>query len=97
MKPLILFFSLFTFNAFAQPVNINTADAKTISSSLKGIGLKKAKEIIKYRKENGPFKTHKELTNVKGIGDKTVEKNTDDILFSKTKLKAKKANKEEQS
>ena len=52
MKKLIwLFLSLFAFNVFAAPVNVNTADAKTISDALSGIGLKKAEAIVKYRTE----------------------------------------------
>ena len=67
------------------PWIINSADAKTISSSLKGIGLKKAEAIIQYREANGTFKTLNDLTKVKGIGDKTAEKNKEDILFDSPK------------
>ena len=84
MKKLILLLSLFAFNAFASPVNVNTADAKTIADSLSGIGLKKAEAIVKYRTEKGLFKTVEELTNVKGIGEKTLAKNKKDILLSDT-------------
>jgi competence protein ComEA len=56
-------------------ININTADAKEISKSLKGIGLKKAAAIIEYRKTYGPFQNIEELTSVSGIGDSTVKKN----------------------
>jgi competence protein ComEA len=82
MKKLILLLSLCAVNAFAAPVNVNTADAKTISEALSGIGLKKAEAIVKYRTEKGLFKTAEDLTNVKGIGEKTVEKNKTDILLS---------------
>jgi competence protein ComEA len=68
-------------NAFATPVDINTADAKTIADSLSGIGLKKAEAIVAYRSKNGAFKTIGDLTQVSGIGDKTVEKNKADILI----------------
>ena len=81
-KLILLFLSLFAFNAIAAPVNVNTADAKTISEALKGIGLKKAEAIVKYRTEKGLFKTPEDLTHVKGIGKKTVEKNKNDILLS---------------
>ncbi len=82
MKKLILLLSLCAPNAFATPVNVNTADAKTISEALSGIGLKKAEAIVKYRAEKGLFKTAEDLTNVAGIGEKTVEKNKNDILLS---------------
>ena len=81
MKKIAILLSLCAFNAFATPVNINTADAKTISASLSGIGINKAEAIVKYRTEKGVFKTPEELANVKGIGAKTVEKNKKDILL----------------
>jgi competence protein ComEA len=65
--------------AFAGPVNINTADAQTLSTELKGIGLSKAKAIVEYREKYGPFKSPDDLTLVKGIGDRTVELNRDNI------------------
>ena len=89
MKHLIILFALFSFNAMAEPVNINTADAQTISQSLKGIGLKKSEAIVTYRTKNGAFKTIDELMNVKGIGEKTVEKNAGNILLSKAKVSKK--------
>jgi competence protein ComEA len=82
MKKIILLLSLFAVNAIAAPVNINTADAKTISEALSGIGQKKAEAIVKYREEKGLFKTAEDLTNIAGIGEKTVEKNKNDILLS---------------
>jgi competence protein ComEA len=80
MKKLLFLMLVFSFNVSAAPVNINTADAKTISESLTNIGLKKAEAIVKYRTEKGLFKTPEELTNVAGIGEKTVEKNKKDII-----------------
>ncbi len=74
--------ALLSFNVFAKPVNINTADAKTIAASLSGIGEKKANEIVKYRTTVQKFSTLKDLEKVPGIGKKTVEKNASDILFS---------------
>lgn len=81
MNKLFLLLSLCAFNAIASPVNVNSADAKTISESLSGIGLKKAEAIVKYRTEKGAFNKVEDLTNVAGIGDKTVEKNKKDILL----------------
>ncbi len=63
-------------------VNVNTADAKAIAEELKGIGLKKAEAIIEYRQSNGDFKTIESLTNVKGIGLKTIEKNRENIQIT---------------
>ncbi len=67
---------------FAEPVNINQADADTLSKALNGIGPKKAEAIIQYRKEHGDFKSLKELEDVKGIGAKTVQLNEKDILLT---------------
>ncbi len=78
----VLFAAFCSFNVMASPVNINTADAKTIGEALSGIGLKKAQAIVKYREEKGPFKTVEELVNVDGIGEKTVAKIKNDILLS---------------
>ena len=64
----------------AEPVNINSATVYELAENLKGIGPKKAQAIVKYREKNGPFFSAEELTNVKGIGPKTIEKNRQDIL-----------------
>ena len=56
-------------------VNINTADATTLSSTLMGIGESKAVAIVEYRKLHGPFASVDDLLQVKGIGSNTLEKN----------------------
>lgn len=63
-------------------VNINTADEKMLAQMLEGIGKKKAKAIVDYRKQNGPFKTPADVMKVKGIGKKTFAKNKDKIRVS---------------
>jgi competence protein ComEA len=65
--------------ALAGPVNINKADAETISSELKGIGPSKARAIVEYREKYGPFKSLEDLTLVSGIGARTLELNEGDI------------------
>jgi competence protein ComEA len=81
-KLLILAAVLFSIATSAAPVNVNTADAKTIADSLSGIGLKKAQAIVDYRAKNGDFKTVDDLSQVSGIGVKTIEKNKSDILLT---------------
>ena len=71
--------SLVLFSQSLFAVNINTADAKSLAEELNGIGAKKAQAIVDYRTEHGDFKTIESLTEVKGIGLKTVEKNRDSI------------------
>lgn len=56
-------------------VKINSADAETLTRELKGIGPTKAKAIIDYRDNHGPFQSVDELLEVKGIGAATLEKN----------------------
>lgn len=68
--------------AFAGQVNINTADAETIAAELNGVGLSKAKAIVEYRTKHGPFRSVDDLSLVKGIGERTVDKNRSDIQVS---------------
>ena len=66
----------------AGPVNVNTADAETISAELQGVGISKAIAIVEFRKANGPFKSPDDLIQVKGIGARTVEINRKNILLA---------------
>jgi len=63
----------------AGPVNINSADAITLSRELKGIGMKRAEAIVDYRRKFGPFKSADELALVKGIGPAAIQKNREFI------------------
>jgi competence protein ComEA len=78
-----LFIVLFSFSSllFAAQVNINTADADTLSSELSGVGLSKAEAIVAYREQHGPYKQLEDLTKVKGIGTATIEKNKTKITL----------------
>ena len=68
-------------DVFAAPVNINTATAEEIAESLNGIGVKKAQAIVEYREQYGPFQSREAISEVKGIGHKTIERNKKDILL----------------
>lgn len=70
--------------AFAEIVNINTADLKTLQTHLKGIGEKKAQAIIDYRTAKGGFKTIEEIQEVKGIGAKLFERNKADLSLTES-------------
>ena len=69
MKKLLLVFAIwFALSGVAMAVvNINTATKEELTS-LKGVGDKRAQEIIDYRKKNGNFKSIDELEKVPGIG-----------------------------
>ncbi len=60
--------------ASMQKININQADAKTLTT-LKGVGKDRAAKIIEYRETNGPFEKVEDLMKVKGIGKKIFEQN----------------------
>ena len=64
-----------TISSEINKIDINTANAELLSSTLKGIGLKKATAIVEYREAYGPFHHADELTSVSGIGSSTVQKN----------------------
>lgn len=73
--------------AFANtPININTADEQMLIT-LSGVGPAKAKAIVAYRDEYGAFKSVEELANVKGIGEKTVERNRENMIVEEQKTK----------
>ncbi len=82
LKLLLASSLILAITAFSQ-VNINTASVKELMA-LKGIGEKKAQDIVKYRKANGKFKSVADLTQVKGIGETTVKKLGSDIKISGT-------------
>ena len=54
-------------------VNVNAATAEELSL-LPGVGPAKAQAIIRWRTEHGAFKRVEDLSQVKGIGDKQLEK-----------------------
>jgi competence protein ComEA len=84
MKKFMLAVALVASSAFAWagPVNINKADAKTLAKELEGVGPEKAEAIVKYRTEKGPFTSAADLKKVNGIGDATFEKNKGNIKLA---------------
>jgi len=59
----------------AATINLNTADAETLTRELAGIGKAKAQAIIAHRDAYGPFSSVDDLLEVKGIGAAILEKN----------------------
>lgn len=72
-------------NAIAGPVNVNSADAKTLARELQGVGMAKAEAIISYREKNGPFKSADDLAKVKGLGKKLIDQNKSNLKFEAEK------------
>lgn len=63
----------------AGKLNINSADELALQDHMIGIGAAKARAIVQYREENGPFSSVDDLLEVKGIGIKTLEKSRDQL------------------
>jgi competence protein ComEA len=76
-----LFLLVTSLAVFAAPVDINSADADTLATELTGIGAAKAAAIVAYREANGPFKRLEDLMKIKGVGEKTLEKNRANIVI----------------
>lgn len=64
-----------------EGININLADADLIAESLQGIGTVRAEAIIRYREENGEFRSLEELGEVRGVGEQTLMRNSERIVF----------------
>ena len=56
-----------------KKVNLNKASVEELKQ-VKGLGAKRAQDIIEHRESNGKFKSVDELKKVSGIGAKTIEK-----------------------
>lgn len=56
-------------------IDINQASIEQMAEGLNGIGLVKAREIVRYREQNGPFQSVDQLSAVKGIGEVLIDRN----------------------
>jgi competence ComEA-like helix-hairpin-helix protein len=54
-------------------LDLNTAGLEHLMA-LPGIGPKKAEAIVEWRESKGPFREVGELLNIRGIGEKTLER-----------------------
>ena len=75
---------LLSLQVAAGPVDINTADAAALAGAINGVGEKKAATIVAYREVHGPFIRVEDLSNVKGIGPGTIEKNRQNLVVGST-------------
>lgn len=64
---------------FAAEINLNTADAATLADGIDGVGPTIAERIVEWREANGPFESVDQLVEVKGIGEKTLADNRENL------------------
>lgn len=65
---------------FGKPLDINKSSAKQITAGL-SFSPAHADLIVKYRTENGPFKTYEDLEKVPGISRKILDEQKKNILY----------------
>jgi len=83
---LLVLSSALTLPALAQTavvptVNVNVASAAELAETLQGVGEAKAEAIVSHREEKGAFESVESLSDVRGIGPATVEKNRERITL----------------
>lgn len=61
-------------------VDVNAADVETLSM-LDQIGPERARRIVEWRAQNGPFRTYPDLMRVTGIGPRTMEDLVGQVWF----------------
>ena len=83
IKALLLSAVLGLSAAVLAAVDINLANQEELQQ-LKGIGAKKAADIIAYREANGRFESVDDLTKVKGIGKATLKKLRSEITVGES-------------
>ncbi len=87
MKLKSLFFavllSVISFSASAEIVNLNKANASALQHYLKGVGEKRAQNIVEYRQQHKKFKSVEEIQEVKGIGEKLYKKIKSSLSLTK--------------
>jgi len=67
-------------NSIPNKININTANKNELTK-IKGIGPSKADKIIAFREKVGKFEKKEDLLQIKGIGEKTLEKMSNQITL----------------
>lgn len=90
MKKIFAIVLLFGGFLFAS-LNLQTANKEELME-IKGIGEKKAEQIIEYRKKN-KINSPEDLKNIKGIGDNIVNNVKNNITVSNEKKEIKKEEK----
>ena len=65
---------------FGKPLNINQATAKEIQNGL-SFSAPHSELIVRYRTENGAFKSYEDLLKVQGLNPKRLEEQKKNIVF----------------
>jgi competence protein ComEA len=65
-------------------IDLNKADVSTLTGSFKGIGKKRAEAIIAYRDSHNGIKSIEEFADVKGLGQRFVDKNHEQLVETYT-------------
>lgn len=73
----VMLAALFLTGNVWSEVDVNTATAEELIKELHNVGASKAAAIIKYREDNGDFKSVDDLEKVRGIGRAIIEINRD--------------------
>jgi competence ComEA-like helix-hairpin-helix protein len=71
-KLIIALLSLISLNCFSAPVNINTADAKTLKHPY--LTWSQANAIVAYRNQHGPFANTDELKKIMMLDQVTLDR-----------------------
>ncbi len=88
-KILVVFLVCFVFGAVGQPVlsfekiNLNTATVEQLTQ-LNGVGPVMAERIVEFRQARA-FSSVDDLTQVQGIGEKTLDKLRDQVMVETLK------------
>jgi competence protein ComEA len=82
---LIAVFSLGPALVMAGPVNINEADAETLAAELDGVGPALAAAIVRDREENGRYESAEAIMRVRGIGERVLDDNRENIRLDDDK------------
>lgn len=65
----------------SQKININRASAEELAAALRGVGMARARAIVKLREELGQFTDVEQLLQVRGLGVKVLNDNREKITL----------------
>jgi competence protein ComEA len=68
-------------------INLNTARAEELEL-LPGVGPSLARRIVEYRAQHGAFTSVEQLTNVRGIGQRTLQRLRDAVIVERADAEA---------